>query len=150
MSNDLCDYCNNAHSAYDETTQYSYGMMDGIKTFKDVRRKLCYECLKNKHRKKKKPMENELCKKCNSKLESMKVNGTHLMVCNQCFTVVREEPMKNQLTPNEFVILMRIFADNDDKELRHIHMDKLMCDFLSDLGYEEGIKVFKDTDKWWA
>lgn len=58
--------------------------------------------------------------------------------------------MKNKLTPNEFATLMRILADDDDKELRHIHMDKLMCDFLSDLGYEEGIKVFKDTDKWWA
>lgn len=173
MENDLCDYCNNAHSAYDETTQYAYGMMNGIKTFKDVRRKLCYECLKNKYRKKKKPMENglccrckknqysvdlpfikgdlfggvfnnnakpvfsvdkiciecykkqteeqkepmtnklylnELCKKCNSKLESMKVHGTHLIVCNQCFTVVREDPMPNKLTPLDIRILLHYYT----------------------------------------
>lgn len=37
-----------------------------------------------------------------------------------------------------------------DEEMMHIYMDKLMCEALVDLGYEDGIKVFENTGKWYS
>lgn len=37
-----------------------------------------------------------------------------------------------------------------DEECVHVAMDKIMCNLLEKLGYEHGVKVFKDTPKHWA
>ena len=37
-----------------------------------------------------------------------------------------------------------------DEENMHADMDNLMCETLIQLGYEEGIKIFKDAPKWYA
>ena len=60
------------------------------------------------------------------------------------------------MTPNEFAEAMRAahegFHDflGDDMASRHMHMDNLMCELLTDLGYEEGVKIFEFTCKWYG
>lgn len=53
-------------------------------------------------------------------------------------------------TPKEFAEEMRILADNDDIEMRHRTMDHLMTSVLRELGYGEGVKIFKEARKWYA
>lgn len=38
----------------------------------------------------------------------------------------------------------------DDTEVAHAKADFLMCEILSEMGYQEGVKVFKDMPKWYA
>ena len=56
------------------------------------------------------------------------------------------------LTPEQFETEMKaIFNDGDhDTEIIHVYMDELMTELLKSLGYEAGIKVFDDTDKWYV
>lgn len=58
------------------------------------------------------------------------------------------------MNPWEFAFEMRSICDeykgDMDTEMRHIKMDQLMCQVLTDLGYAEGVKVFKEADKWYA
>lgn len=37
-----------------------------------------------------------------------------------------------------------------DEEACHTAMDNLMCDLLSDLGYEEGVYIFDSTPKYYS
>lgn len=37
-----------------------------------------------------------------------------------------------------------------DVEKSHGKADDLMCELLKQLGYEDGIKIFKDADKWYS
>lgn len=58
-----------------------------------------------------------------------------------------------EMNPQEFYEKMkRLRGDNDDydEELTHDAMDNLMCEVLTELGYEDGVKVFQETDKWYA
>ena len=54
------------------------------------------------------------------------------------------------MTPEEFAEAMKEIAESDDPECAHSYMDDLMCQFLDDLGYEEGVKIFLDAEKWYA
>ena len=56
------------------------------------------------------------------------------------------------MTPAEFAESMdTIFQDNFyDQELLHIKMDDLMCNVLCELGFSDGIEVFKTAEKWYA
>lgn len=63
------------------------------------------------------------------------------------------------ITPEEFAECMQRLQDrlNDpkeslhyDKELTHMSMDDLMCETLRELGYEKGIDIFEETEKWYA
>lgn len=40
--------------------------------------------------------------------------------------------------------------DSDDLELCHVQMDRLMCDTLRELGYEQGIAIFEGTERYYA
>lgn len=37
-----------------------------------------------------------------------------------------------------------------DLEACHVEMDDLMCKVLNELGYEAGVRVFENTEKWYA
>jgi hypothetical protein len=37
-----------------------------------------------------------------------------------------------------------------DEEQKHAAADELMCELLKSLGYEKGVQVFDDMDKWYA
>jgi hypothetical protein len=54
--------------------------------------------------------------------------------------------------PEEFLEKMRgIFpAKGYDEENSHGMADNLMCEVLIELGYEKGIEVFKQADKWYS
>lgn len=56
------------------------------------------------------------------------------------------------MTPDEFAISMQGLSEKwkYDKELRHITMGTPMCDLLEQLGYKEGIDIFRFTSKWYA
>ena len=58
------------------------------------------------------------------------------------------------MTPEKFYTRMKTIQESyscdDDLEFLHREMDRLMCDCLEDLGYEDGVKVFQETDKWYA
>lgn len=44
-----------------------------------------------------------------------------------------------------------IFANpNTDIEEKHIQADDLMCEVLKNLGYELGIEIFENAQKWYA
>lgn len=61
-----------------------------------------------------------------------------------------------KITPKEFYEKMKALSDSTDSdeyidlEYAHEDMDDLMCKVLTLLGYGEGVKVFKDTPKWYA
>ena len=38
----------------------------------------------------------------------------------------------------------------EDKEDRHKKMDDLMCETLEKFGCYEGVKIFRETSKWYA
>ena len=57
------------------------------------------------------------------------------------------------MTPDEFYKRMAdIYGDSDyyDIEEGHLRADELICDVLKSLGYEKGIELFENADKWYA
>jgi NMD protein affecting ribosome stability and mRNA decay len=53
-------------------------------------------------------------------------------------------------TPQKFKEMMeQIFAINDE-EIAHRQADDLMCWILARIGYEEGVKIFLNSSKWYA
>lgn len=55
------------------------------------------------------------------------------------------------MTPKEFSSRMEYIKNlyPYDDEARHIDMDNLLCEVLCDLGYEEGVKIFNATEKYY-
>ena len=56
------------------------------------------------------------------------------------------------ISPEEFTERMKHIKDSysHDLECRHVHMDELMCEVLTSLGYEGGVKIFENTEMWYA
>ena len=59
------------------------------------------------------------------------------------------------MTPEEFKNEMQKISNQlgkkfCDEEITHSKADDLMCDLLRELGYGEGVDVFKDMPKWYA
>lgn len=54
------------------------------------------------------------------------------------------------LTPEEFKEAMIECKSDDDNEMAHINMDRIMVDLLEDLGYGAGITVFDEQPKWYT
>lgn len=56
------------------------------------------------------------------------------------------------MTPEEFAAAMREIArtTRGDIEIAHALADKLLCDLLRALGYEQGIEVYEELPKWYA
>lgn len=55
-----------------------------------------------------------------------------------------------KITPDVFENIMEGIASSNDKELRHSHADDLMCEVLRQLGYEKGVEIFSDMERWYA
>lgn len=60
-------------------------------------------------------------------------------------------------TPEDFAYEMRQISNQlkdptflGDQEDVHVHMDYYMTTVLEELGYEEGVKIFRETPKWYA
>ena len=56
------------------------------------------------------------------------------------------------VTPERFSETMIAIKNTygGDPEVAHSKMDDYLCDTLEMMGYEHGVKVFQDTDKWYA
>jgi len=56
------------------------------------------------------------------------------------------------MTPKEFKEkIQEIIEKYDwDTEDCHFKMDNLMCEVLSELGYKDGVALFKEADKWYS
>lgn len=54
------------------------------------------------------------------------------------------------MSPDEFKAQMAEYSRSDDEEYRHIDADALMCKVLAELGYKDGIRIFRAMDKWYA
>lgn len=53
------------------------------------------------------------------------------------------------MTPEEFAKAMKKASDYDEEDA-HSKMDGIMADLLRQLGYREGINIFKNTNKWYS
>lgn len=54
------------------------------------------------------------------------------------------------ITPQEFARRMEVIARDGDTEACHARGDALLCEVLAALGYEGGVKIWEDMDKWYA
>ena len=65
---------------------------------------------------------------------------------------LQQEPKQRHWvdTPKEFAEKMYQLAGSGDEEADHVKADELMCQLLTSLGYGEGIKIFRDMDKWYS
>lgn len=55
------------------------------------------------------------------------------------------------MTPEEFWLKMcTIQTKHHNPEIIHIEMDELMCELLMQLGYNKGIEVFNNAEKWYS
>ena len=80
--------------------------------------------------------------------ESM--NG-EIYICGISVTWLGGKRMTNKvLTPQEFAEKMKSLAEKESVQCRRMDMDNLMCETLKALGYEEGVEIFENTDKWYA
>ena len=55
-------------------------------------------------------------------------------------------------TPEEFYKQMQELHErfDGDEEVAHVMMDRLIGEVLVELGYQEGIDVFRNQAKWYA
>lgn len=54
------------------------------------------------------------------------------------------------MTPKEFKDKIQQLDDETDVKDFHIEADKLMCEALEELGFSEGIEIFKRHERWYA
>ncbi len=56
------------------------------------------------------------------------------------------------MTPEEFELKMQTLLTKygDNTETLHVEMDELMCKCLSELGYDKGVEVFENADRWYS
>ena len=59
-------------------------------------------------------------------------------------------------TPEEFyehmlkIKNMYSIGENQDTEMLHIKFDEYICDVLKSYGFNKGVEVFKNTEKWYS
>ena len=58
--------------------------------------------------------------------------------------------MEKVMTPKEFEEKMKEISERDDIEVRHSSGDILMAKVLISLGYEAGVEIFENMEKWYA
>lgn len=52
---------------------------------------------------------------------------------------------------DEFNEKMKYIAENQWRiEDAHIEMDGVMCDILKKLGFEKGVEIFENAEKWYC
>lgn len=55
-----------------------------------------------------------------------------------------------QIDPEEFFHRMLKISSSDDQEENHGEADRLLCQVLAQLGYGDGVRVFRNMAKWYA
>jgi hypothetical protein len=55
------------------------------------------------------------------------------------------------MTPSEFAEKMReIYGEYYPPEEAHVQADKLLCEVLKSLGYDEGVRLFEEATRWYS
>lgn len=54
------------------------------------------------------------------------------------------------ISKEEFAARMRAIANDSDTEAAHSKADRLLCEVLVSLGYEDGVEVFELMDRWYG
>lgn len=54
------------------------------------------------------------------------------------------------MTKSQFLRKMKKAAKLNDIEMRHKRFDELMCRQLKSFGFEDGIKIFELSEKWYS
>lgn len=54
------------------------------------------------------------------------------------------------ITPAEFEDQMKALVKTGDTEVAHEKADELMCKILKAHGYESGVKIFEEMERWYA
>jgi hypothetical protein len=54
------------------------------------------------------------------------------------------------MTREEALAELAEIKQNEDKEMAHIFADAVLCQLLSDLGYDDVVKAYHDISKWYA
>ncbi len=54
------------------------------------------------------------------------------------------------MKPEEFKNKMLQLAEKWYPENGHMEADDLLCEVLEELGYQEGISIFRKQDKWYS
>lgn len=57
---------------------------------------------------------------------------------------------EKEFSAKGFANRMRRLSEMDNPEIAHFEADILMCKLLTELGYDEGVKIFKNMFKWYA
>ena len=60
-----------------------------------------------------------------------------------------ENPMRDQVLMDETIRKLQECA-HEDIETRHMQADKILCEFLNQLGYQEVVKEYEKLPKWYA
>ena len=58
--------------------------------------------------------------------------------------------LEKEFSTKGFANKMRRLDEMCDVEVAHYKADQLMCELLTELGYGEGVEIFKDMSKWYA
>lgn len=60
--------------------------------------------------------------------------------------------LEKEFSVKGFAIAMRRLNKKyyDDPEEMHYYADMLMCELLTELGYNEGVEIFKEMPKWYS
>lgn len=58
--------------------------------------------------------------------------------------------LEKEFSAKGFANEMRRIGRDNGTEMAHILADELMCKLLRELGYGEGVDIFKKMDKWYS
>ncbi|MDU1234698.1 MAG: DUF551 domain-containing protein [Haemophilus parainfluenzae] len=50
----------------------------------------------------------------------------------------------------DIISKLKALQSNPDKEAAHSQADKILCDLLNSLGYDDVVKEFENLEKWYA
>ena len=70
--------------------------------------------------------------------------------CVPCCMVKYWMPLPNDETSICIAEQLKALQSNPDKEAAHSQADKILCDLLNSLGYDDVVKEFENLEKWYA
>ena len=58
--------------------------------------------------------------------------------------------LEKEFAAKGFAAKMRRLDKLNDPEVAHYKADELMCELLTELGFGEGVEIFKEMGKWYV
>ena len=54
------------------------------------------------------------------------------------------------MTEQDAINMLRTLQSSDDTEVAHAEADRVLCQFLTELGYPDLVAAYQRIDKWYA